>query len=251
MNETTTPLSYASVAKMIDHALLTPAFTRDDLLAGSRLARAYDVVSVCILPYALPLARDTLAGSTVKATTVIGFPHGAHATAVKVAETACALEDGAEEVDMVVNISAVRSGDWEYVRRDINGVITTAHGAGKKVKVIFENAYLDREQKIRLCEISAALGADWVKTSTGFGPSGATLEDLELMRAHTPANVAVKASGGVRTLDQLLAVRAIGVSRCGTSATKTILDEARERLGFEPIRLDQVSVATSGTVTSY
>ncbi len=248
MNES---LSYASVAKMLDHALLTPTFTRDDLLAGCRLASAYDVASVCILPYAVTLARDTLAGSDVKATTVIGFPHGAHATAVKAAETERAIADGAQEVDMVVNLSAVRSGDWSYARDDIAAVVTRAHDAGKKVKVIFENAHLDRSQKIRLCEIAAALGADWVKTSTGFGPSGATLDDIALLREHTPPSVGVKASGGVRTLDQVLAFRALGVSRCGTSATRAILDQLRERLAIEPIRLDQDSVAKSAAASAY
>ena len=192
----------------------------------------YDVASVCIMPYYLKRCAEILAGQRrVKASTTIGFPHGGHTTAIKVAEAQQALADGGEELDMVVNISKVLSGDWDYVRADIGAVIDVTHAAGQKVKVIFENCYLNDEQKITLCEICGELSADWVKTSTGYGTGGATLEDLKLMRQHSPAHVQVKAAGGVRTLDALLEVRALGVTRCGATRTAEILDECRKRLG--------------------
>jgi deoxyribose-phosphate aldolase len=227
--------AYADVAKMIDHSLLNPTLTVDDLEAGCRLAVAYDVASVCIMPYYLARCAELLAGSTVKASTTIGFPHGGHATATKVFEAERALADGGAELDMVVNISQVLSGRWEFVQEDIRAVTEVAHAAGQKVKVIFENSYLEDAHKIRLCEICGDLGADWVKTSTGYGSGGATLEDLALMRKHSPAHVQVKAAGGVRDLDMLLQVRDLGVSRCGSSRTRDMLDEARRRLQMLPI----------------
>src|SRR6266478_8072718 len=196
--------TYQDVAKMIDHSLLNPTLTTDDFERGIQLALAYNVASVCILPYYLKRFADSLAGSSVKASTTIGFPHGGHTTAVKLAEAMRALADGGEELDMVVNISKVLSGDWGYVRDEIGAVIETAHEARQKVKVIFENCYLNDDQKIRLCEICGDLGADWVKTSTGYGTGGATIEDLQLMRKHAPPPVQVKAAGGVRDLDMLL-----------------------------------------------
>ncbi|HBV94165.1 MAG TPA: deoxyribose-phosphate aldolase, partial [Chloroflexi bacterium] len=165
------------------------------------------------------------------ASTTIGFPHGGHTTAIKAAEARQALADGGQELDMVVNISAVLGGDWDYVRRDIAAVLEPTHAAGQKIKVIIENAYLNDAQKIRLCEICGELRADWVKTSTGYAPSGATIADLKLMRAHAPAHVQVKAAGGVRDLDKLLEVRAIGATRCGATRTREMLDEARRRSG--------------------
>jgi deoxyribose-phosphate aldolase len=218
------------IAKMLDHSLLNPTLTTEDLERGCRLALDYDVASVCILPYYLKRCADLLAGSTVKASTTIGFPHGGHATATKVAEARQALADGGEELDMVVNISQVLSGHWDYVRQDVRAVIEIAHAAGQKVKVIFENCYLNDDQKIRLCEICGELNADWVKTSTGYGTGGATLEDLKLMRMHSPPHVQVKAAGGVRDLDKLLEVRAIGVSRSGATRTAEILNECKRRL---------------------
>ncbi|MBM3763780.1 MAG: deoxyribose-phosphate aldolase [Acidobacteria bacterium] len=227
--------TYLDVAKMIDHSLLNPTLTQDDLDRGIQLSLDYDVASVCIMPYALRHAADRLRGSNVRASTTIGFPHGGHTTAIKLAETKQALADGGEELDMVVNISAVLSGRWEYVSADIATVVKATHDAGQKAKVIFENAYLNDEQKIRLCEICAEHGADWVKTSTGYAPSGATHEDLRLMRKHSPAHIQVKAAGGVRDLDALLAVRALGVSRCGATRTASMMDDARKRLGLDPI----------------
>lgn len=226
---------YADVAKMIDHSLLNPTLTTADLEAGCRLAVAYDVASVCILPYYLARCAELLAGSTVLPSTTIGFPHGGHTTAVKKAEAERAVADGGQELDMVVNISQVLSGSWRYVRDDIRAVIDVAHAAGRKVKVIFENAYLKDEHKVRLCELCSELRADWVKTSTGYASGGATHDDLRLMRRHSEPHVQVKAAGGVRDLDALLAVRALGVSRCGASRTKDMLDEARRRLALPPI----------------
>ena len=226
----TNSYDYEAIAKMIDHSLLNPSLTTRELEDGIQLAIRYNVASVCILPYYLARCSELLAGTTVKASTTIGFPHGCHTTAVKVAEAERALADGGQELDMVVNISAVLSGDWRYVRDDLAAVIAVTHAAGQKVKVIFENCYLNDAQKIRLCEISSELGADWVKTSTGFGTSGATIEDVKLMRAHSPAHVQVKAAGGIRDLDKLLMYRALGVSRVGASRTKDILEDCRRRL---------------------
>ncbi len=224
--------TYADVAKMIDHSLLNPTLTADDMEKGWRLALDYDVASVCIVPCYLKRCAEALKGSAVRASTTIAFPHGGHTTAVKLAEARQAIADGGEELDMVVNIGKVLSGDWAYVREDIGAVVRAAHDAGRKVKVIFENCYLRDEHKIRLCEICGELRADWVKTSTGYGTGGATIEDLKLMRRHAPAHVQVKAAGGVRDLDKLLEVRALGVTRVGASRTREILDECRRRLGL-------------------
>ena len=182
------------------------------------------------------MRRAELQGSTVKASTTIGFPHGGHTTAIKVAEAERALADGGQELDMVVNICQVLSGDWDYVEQDIAAVVEATHRAGQKVKVIFENCYLADDHKIRLCEICGELGVDWVKTSTGYAPGGATDHDLKLMRQHSPPHVQVKAAGGVRSLDRLLAVRAMGVTRVGATRTATMLDECRDRLGLDPLQ---------------
>ena len=222
--------TYQDIAKMIDHSLLNPTLTADDLERGIRLALEYDVASVCIMPFYLKRCAEALRGSRVKASTTIGFPHGGHTTAIKLAEARQALADGCQELDMVTNISQVLSGHWSFVRDDIAAVIEAAHAAGQKVKVIFENCYLNDAQKIRLCEICGELRADWVKTSTGFGTGGATIEDVELMRAHAPAHVQVKAAGGIRDLDTLLKFRTLGVTRVGASRTKDILEECRRRL---------------------
>jgi deoxyribose-phosphate aldolase len=236
--------TYADLAKMIDHSLLNPTLTKSELKSGCQLALAYDVASVCILPYYLKRCAELLKGSSVKASTTIGFPHGGHTTAIKRAEAQQAIADGCEELDMVVNISQVLSGGWDYVRQDIAAVIGVAHAAGQKVKVIFENCYLQNEHKIRLCEICTELKADWVKTSTGYGTGGATHDDLKLMRKHAGRNVQVKAAGGVRDVDALLAVRELGVTRCGASRTREMLDEARQRLGLPAIAIE--ATATSG-----
>lgn len=227
-------VTYEQCAAMIDHSLLQPTLTTPDLEAGCRLAVRYNVASVCILPFYLKRATELLAGSSVKPSTTIGFPHGAAATSIMVAEAEKALADGAEELDMVINVSQALSGNWAYVREEIEQVLLVTHAARQKLKVIFENAYLNEEQKIHLCEICGELGVDWAKTSTGFAPSGATPEDVSLMRRHLPDHVQVKAAGGVRDLDSLLAFRALGATRCGASRTKEILDECLRRLGLPP-----------------
>lgn len=222
--------TYDQIAKMIDHSLLNPVLTDDELEEGCRVALQYNVASVCIKPYYLRRCAERLAGSTVAPSTVIGFPHGGHTTAIKLAEAEQALADGGIELDMVANVGKVLSGDWDFVRRDLEAVVERAHRAGAKVKVIFENCYLRDEHKIRLCQICGELNADWVKTSTGFGTGGATLDDLRLMRRHAPPHVQVKAAGGIRTLAALLEVRAVGVTRCGATRTVEMLEECRRGL---------------------
>ena len=222
----------AELAQMFDHSLLQPQLTDADLERGCRLAAEYAVASVCIKPYAVPLAWGLLAGTGVRVSTTIGFPHGGHLTRVKVFEALAAIDDGAVELDMVVNIGKVLSGDWDYVTADVAAVVDAAHDRGAKVKVIFENALLKDEHKKELCRICGEAGADWVKTSTGYAESGATIEDLKLMREFSPPHVQVKAAGGVRSYDSLMAVRAIGVTRVGATATKAILDDAKTRLGL-------------------
>lgn len=233
--------TYADISKMIDHSLLNPTLTVSELETGIDLAVAYDVASVCIMPYYLKRCAERLADNAVKASTTIGFPHGGHTTAIKESEAQRAVADGCEELDMVVNISKVLSGDWDYVRQDIQAVIDVAHAANQKVKVIFENCYLNDDQKIRLCEICSELNADWVKTSTGYGTGGATIEDLTLMRKHSADHVQVKAAGGVRDLDKILEVRALGVTRIGASRTQAMLDECRERLQLPPVEFTSTS----------
>lgn len=222
--------TYQDMAKMIDHSLLNPTLTGEDLERGIQVALDYDVASVCIMPFYLKRCAEALRGSRVNASTTIGFPHGGHTSAIKLAEARQAIEDGCQELDLVVNISKVLSGDWDYVRADIRGVIEAAHTAGQKIKVIFENCYLNDGQKIRLCKICGELRADWVKTSTGYGTGGATMEDLTLMRRHSPDYVQVKAAGGVRDLDALLQVRALGVTRVGATRTAAMLDECKRRI---------------------
>ena len=222
--------SYIEIAKMIDHSLLQPTLTDLELQEGCRLAREYDVASVCIKPYAVRLVADWLTGSMVAVGTTVGFPHGGHTTSVKATEAEQAIRDGARELDMVVNIGKVLSKDWNYVTNDIRAVIEVAHQRKAIIKVIFENCYLDDEQKERLCQICGELRADFVKTSTGYGSSGSVDEDLRLMRRCSPAHVQLKAAGGVRTLERLLAVRELGVTRVGATATKAILDECKARL---------------------
>jgi deoxyribose-phosphate aldolase len=223
--------TYRDLAKMLDHSLLQPVLIDAELEKGCRLARDYDVASVCIKPYGVRLAAQLLAGSTVAVGTTIGFPHGGHVTAIKVAESEQAMADGAKELDMVVNIGKVLTGDWDYVTRDVAAVVEAAHRKGALVKVIFENCFLTDAHKEQLCKISGDVRADWVKTSTGYGETGATDPDLRLMRRCSPAHVQVKAAGGVRSYDRLLEVRAIGVTRVGATATPAILDECKRRLG--------------------
>jgi deoxyribose-phosphate aldolase len=223
-------ITYAAVAKMLDHSLLQQALTDAQLDQGCALAREYDVASVCIKPYYVRRAAELLAGSAVAVGTVVGFPHGGHLTQIKVAEAEAALDDGARELDMVVNIGKVLSGDWDYVAADVRGVVEAAHRRGALVKVIFENCFLAEAHKERLCRLCSEVGADFVKTSTGYGDGGATDDDLRLMRRCAAPHVQVKAAGGVRTFDRLLAVRALGVTRVGATASKAILDECKARV---------------------
>jgi deoxyribose-phosphate aldolase len=222
--------SYSDIAKMIDHSLLQPTLTDADMEKGCHLAREYAVASVCIKPYAVPLAARLLSGSGVAVGTVIGFPQGGNTTYLKIAEAKAAINDGATELDMVVNVGKVLGKDWGYVSDDIRRVVEAAHDSRAIVKVIFENCFLQDEHKEALCRICGEVGADFVKTSTGYGDGGATDADLTLMRRCSPQRVQVKAAGGVRTYERLLAVRAMGVSRVGATATKAILDECKARM---------------------
>ena len=222
-------VGYRRLAKTIDHSLLRPELDLETVLEGVRLAVRYDVASATVRPADVAQASELVAGTDVMISTVIGFPHGSSATATKVFETEQVVRDGADEVDMVLNIGRLLSGEDPYVGDEIAAVVAAA--GGRTVKVIFENAYLTDELKIRACELTAAAGAHFVKTSTGFAPSGATIEDLRLMRAHSPARVQVKAAGGVRTLDAVLQVMNTGVTRIGATATETILEDYRARIG--------------------
>jgi deoxyribose-phosphate aldolase len=228
-SETYAGRTYRDVAKTIDHSLLRPELDDAFIADGCRLAARYDVASVCVKPVDVVRAAAILAATDVSVGTVIGFPHGSSTTATKVFEARKALDDGAVELDMVIDIGALRSGRDAEVGMDIAAVVEVAHAAGAIVKVILENAYLTDEEKVRGCLVAEAAGGDFVKTSTGFAPSGATHEDLKLMRRTVSPRIQVKAAGGVRTLDALLAVMDLGVTRCGATATSTILDDFRAR----------------------
>ena len=221
-------VTYEQLAKVIDHSLLRPELTEAEVIAGCELALRYHVASVCVKPADVPLAARLLVGTDVAVGTVIGFPHGNSTTAIKVAEARQALADGAAELDMVINIGALRSGKYDYVRDEIRAVVEAARGRAL-VKVILENAYLTKEQIVAACHLVEAAGADFVKTSTGFAPSGATLEDVRLMRASVSPNVQVKCAGGVRTLEALLDMIDAGVTRSGATATAAILDEFKRQ----------------------
>jgi deoxyribose-phosphate aldolase len=222
-------LTERDIAKTIDHSLLRPELDDAFVEAGCRLAAKYDVASVCVRPADVRRAAALLAGTDVAVGTTIGFPHGNHRTETKVLEAQRALADGATELDMVIQIGALKSGRDADVQADIEAVVKIGHAAGAIVKVIFENAYLTDDEKVRACHLTEAAGADFVKTSTGFAPSGATHDDLRLMRANTPPHIRVKAAGGVRTLDALLAVMELGVTRIGATATETIIEDFRAR----------------------
>jgi deoxyribose-phosphate aldolase len=217
------------LAKTIDHSLLKPELDDAFIEAGCRLAAEYDVASVCVRPADVKRARAILDGTAVAVGTVIGFPHGSSTTATKVFEARDALTNGATELDMVIQIGALRSGRDQDVRDDIAAVVRVAHEGGAIVKVILENAYLTDDEKVRGSRLTEAAGADFVKTSTGYAPSGATHEDLALMRRTVSDRVQVKAAGGVRTLDDLIAVMNLGVTRIGATQTKPILDDFRAR----------------------
>lgn len=230
------------LAKMIDHSILHPTMTDEDLSRECEVAKKYNVASVCVKPFAVKQAVELLKGSDVLVGCVIGFPAGNSAVAVKVFEAETACMDGAVEIDMVINIGKALQGDWGYITREIKSVTDACHDHGAIVKVIFETDYITREDDVvRLCRICTETGADFVKTSSGFGfvkqasgdynYRGATLPVLELMKKSVGPKVKVKAAGGVRTLDQLLAVQAVGCARCGATATAVMLEEAEKRFG--------------------
>ena len=242
------------IAKMIDHSLLHPTMTDADLKAGCELAKKYDVATVCIKPYFVKQAVDLLKDSDVAVCTVVGFPHGSSTIQQKVAETRQACKEGATEIDMVVNVGKVLSEDWRYVKKEINQILKESHKYGAILKVIFENDFLSKDKhKIKLCKICSTLGVEFIKTSTGYGYikqangdynyKGATEHDLQLMRKNTSENVQIKAAGGVRTLDGLLKVMGMGVTRLGASATAIIMEDAKKRLGLES---KEVSGSTLG-----
>jgi len=233
---------------MIDHSLLHPTMTDNDIRKGCELARKYDVATACVKPYSIPLAREVLAGSSVLVCPVIGFPHGNSTTANNVREAEEAARAGGAEIDMVINIGKALGGDWTYVSAEIKAINDVVIANGAILKVIFENDYLQESHIIKLCEICSGIGVAFVKTSTGYGfvkrpdgsynYKGATVAHLKLMRQHCPPSVQIKAAGGVRTLDNLLLVRSLGVSRIGATATAAMLDEARKRgIGEKPVEL--------------
>jgi deoxyribose-phosphate aldolase len=234
--------SLKDLAKMIDHSLLHPTMTDVEILAGCDVARKYDVATVCVKPYAVKMAKEALAGSSVEVCSVIGFPHGNHTTKIKVAETERAIRDGATEIDMVINIGKALGGDWDFVRADVEAVNQACIRSGAILKVIFETDYLQDEHIIKLCQICSELKVAFVKTSSGYGfvkqasgdynYQGATERVLKLMRQHSAPEVQLKAAGGVRNLDQLLKVRELGCTRSGATATEAMLAEARKR-GYE------------------
>lgn len=228
-------ITYEQLAKVIDHSLLRPELTEADVQAGCELAARYHVATVCVKPCHVTLAKEALKDSDVVVSTVIGFPHGSNRTEIKVAEAHKAMDEGALELDMVLNIGQLRSGRHDFVREDIQAVCDAAHARGAKVKVIFENAYLTDEEKVAACKLSESAGADWVKTSTGFAPSGATLDDLRLMRANVSEKVQVKAAGGIRTLPALLDAIDVGITRCGATATAAILDDFKRMKEGTPL----------------
>lgn len=245
MSENSITVTLTQIAKMIDHSLLHPTMTDEDILSGLKISRDNNVATACVKPYLIPLAKRELAGSDVNVCPVIGFPHGNSVTEIKVSEAAAAAKAGGAEIDMVVNIGKVLGGDWDYVSREIDAVNKAVVANGAILKVIFENDYLKTEHIIKLCQICTELDVAFVKTSTGYGfvkqsdgsynYLGATVQDLKTMRQHSGPSVQLKAAGGVRTLDDLLHVMSLGVTRIGATATTAILDDARKRgIGNEP-----------------
>ncbi|MHC4170366.1 MAG: deoxyribose-phosphate aldolase [Planctomycetota bacterium] len=219
------------IARMIDHSLLRPELTEKDVREGCEVAKKYEVASVCCRPSELALVTELLKGSDVKPSTVIGFPHGCNKTETKVFEAEQAIADGALELDMVLNIGKLLDGDHDYVRNDIKAVVDVAHSHNAAVKVIFENYYLNDEQKKAACRLAEEAGVDFVKTSTGFADGGATLEDLQLMRDNVSEKVQVKAAGGVRDLDMAVKVRQVGCTRFGATRTETIMEQCYKAKG--------------------
>jgi deoxyribose-phosphate aldolase len=221
--------SKKKIAKTIDHSLLKPEMTRDEVRQGCEIAKKYDVASVCCKPSDVAFCAEILKGTDVEIGTVVGFPHGSSTTATKVFETKAAIADGATEIDMVLNIGLLKSGLYEEVKSDIKAVVDAA--GGKMVKVILENAYLTDDEKVTACKLCEAAGAHYVKTSSGYAPTGATVADVKLMRASVSPKVKVKSAGGVRTLDALIEMLDAGIERSGATTTSTMLDEYTQRFG--------------------
>ncbi len=246
--------SLHQIAKMIDHSLLHPTMTDAELVAGCELAKQYNVATVCIKPYFVKQAVEILKDSDVAVCTVVGFPHGSCTIQQKVSETRQACKEGATEIDMVVNVGKVLSEDWRYVKKEINAILKESHKHGAILKVIFENDFLPKDKhKIKLCKICSIVGVEFIKTSTGYGYTkqangdynykGATEHDLILMRKYASEKVQIKAAGGVRTLDGLLKVMDIGITRLGASATAAIMEDAKKRLGLASV---EISSPTTG-----
>lgn len=222
-------LTPKDIAAMLDHSTLQPWLTEADIRHGCEVALKYGTASVCARPCDVPILAAMLKGSPVKVCTVIGFPHGAHETAIKAAEAELAVKEGCQELDMVINIGKLKGGDEAYVEAEIREIAEIAHRSGAILKVILETCFLTEEEKVTACRLSERAGADFVKTSTGYGSAGCTIEDLKLMRKSVSEKVRIKGSGGIRDLDTVLAARAAGASRCGVSATEKIMEEAERR----------------------
>ncbi|CAO3645555.1 unnamed protein product [Cunninghamella blakesleeana] len=227
-------ITYEQLAKVFDHAILKPEQTTSDVIKGCELAKKYDTKSVCVKPCDVKQASELLKGSNVLVGTVISFPHGNSPTSAKIAEALQTVEDGAIELDVVINIGHLKSGQIDTCQQEIKAVIDACHAKNPSVifKIIFENAYLTKDEIVQACKLSVAAGAHFVKTSTGFASSGATLEDIALMRANVPDHIEVKASGGIKNLDQVIELMNKGATRCGSSSTDKILDEFKQRRGL-------------------
>ena len=245
------PITLRDIAKMLDHSTLQPFLTEDDIRKGCDIALQYDTATVCARPGDMPLVVKLLSDSDVKPCTVIGFPHGAHRTDVKLFEAERALDDGCRELDMVLNIGRLLHGDEAYVQDEIAALAQAAHARNALLKVILETCYLNDDQKKLACRLSEAAGADFVKTSTGYGSAGATVQDVALMRAAVSDKVSVKASGGIRTLDMVLACRKAGAARCGVSATAKIMAEAQERQEKGTLTDEPLNAAARAGVGAY
>ncbi|MBI2953908.1 MAG: deoxyribose-phosphate aldolase [Chloroflexi bacterium] len=219
------------LARTIDHSLLTAFANDDDLRNACEIARRFSVACLIVKPYHVAQAVEALRGSGIPVGTTVGFPHGGHSPKAKMCEAEIALDDGAEELDMVANIGVVKSADWQLVERDIAGVAMVARDRKAILKVIIEACYLTHEEKLRICEVVQSAGAQFVKSTTGYGPSGAMVEDIRLMRNVVGPDYGVKASGGIRTLDAALELLDAGADRLGTSATLAILEECAQRFG--------------------
>lgn len=258
MTDNTITVTLSQLAKMIDHSLLHPTMTDADIRTGLEIAKRYSVATACIKPYLVPWVAKELEGSGVLVCSVIGFPHGNSTTEIKVAEAELAAKSGGDEIDMVVNIGKVLGGDWQYVEREIQQINEAVMKHGALLKVIFENDFLQEEHIRRLCKICSAQNVGFVKTSSGYGfvkqsngmysYKGATVQDLKVMISASKPSVQVKAAGGVRTLDDLLHVRSLGVTRIGATATSQILDEAKARgIGEEPMTVSFQPMQSSGS----